>query len=52
MLIFSLAVPVIYAIFGFIFTVLFCWIYSTVAKFVGGIEFILEDAGKSQINRC
>ncbi|MBW1643096.1 MAG: DUF3566 domain-containing protein, partial [Deltaproteobacteria bacterium] len=27
----------------FIFTALFCWIYNILAKYVGGIEFTLED---------
>jgi len=43
MIIFSLAAPFLYAILGFIFTALFCWIYNIVAKYVGGIEFTLED---------
>ena len=43
MVIFSLAAPLLYAIIGFIFTALFCWIYNILAKYVGGIEFVLED---------
>ena len=43
MVIFSLAAPFLYAIIGFIFTALFCWIYNILAKYVGGIEFTLED---------
>ncbi len=43
MVLFSLAAPFLYAIIGFIFTALFCWIYNIAAKYVGGIEFTLED---------
>jgi len=32
-------VPVLYAIFGFLFTLLFAWIYNLVAARVGGVEF-------------
>jgi hypothetical protein len=43
MVLISIAAPFLYAILGFIFTALFCWIYNIVAKYVGGIEFTLED---------
>ena len=43
MLIFSFVTPVLYAILGFIVTALFCWIYNIAAKYVGGIEFTLQD---------
>ncbi len=31
--------PVLYAVFGFLFTLLFAWIYNLVAARVGGLEF-------------
>lgn len=38
-----LFMPVIMALFGFIFVSLGCWLYNQVAKRLGGVEFILED---------
>ncbi len=38
-----LFMPVIMAVFGFIFVSLGCWLYNQVAKRFGGVEFILED---------
>lgn len=35
--------PFLYAIFGFIFTVIGAWIYNHVAKWVGGIEFTVSE---------
>jgi len=41
----ALMVPVIYAVFGFIFTAIGCAIYNAVAGVMGGIEFEVEDVG-------
>lgn len=35
--------PILYAVFGFIFTVIGTWIYNFVAKQVGGIEYTTID---------
>lgn len=35
--------PVMYTVFGFIFTFLGAWIYNGVAGKVGGIEFTVSD---------
>ena len=35
--------PVIMIIFGFLFMLLFCWIYNVVAGWVGGVEFNVEE---------
>lgn len=35
--------PVMYTIFGFIFTFLGSWIYNGVAGWIGGIEFTISD---------
>ena len=37
-----LVMPILYLVFGYIFTVIWCVIYNFVAKFTGGIEFELE----------
>lgn len=39
---FAIALPVLYGLAGFIFTVLGCWLYNLVAGWVGGIEVELE----------
>lgn len=36
---FIFALPFIYLIFGFIFTVLGAWVYNKVAGWIGGIEY-------------
>jgi hypothetical protein len=36
---FMLALPFLYAIFGFIFTLIGAWLYNVVAKYLGGIEY-------------
>lgn len=33
------AMPILYTVFGFLFTLLGAWIYNGVASLVGGIEF-------------
>ncbi len=40
---FALAIPVIYVVFGFIFSVIAAWVYNVVAKWTGGIEFESEE---------
>jgi len=40
---FYLAMPFIYAIMGLIFTPISCWLYNMIAKYVGGIEFTLQE---------
>jgi hypothetical protein len=35
--------PLLYAIFGFIFTFLGAWIYNGVAGWIGGIEFTISN---------
>ncbi|HET6318855.1 MAG TPA: hypothetical protein VFG86_20560 [Chloroflexota bacterium] len=42
--IFLIFVPILYAIFGWIFVALACLLYNLVAGWVGGVEFTLEDA--------
>ncbi len=39
---FALAVPVLYGVFGFIFTAIGCALYNWVARKVGGIELSLD----------
>ena len=34
-----LTMPILYAVFGFLFTLLGAWIYNAVAGRIGGIEF-------------
>lgn len=38
--------PLLYAVFGFIFTFLGAWIYNGVAGWMGGIEFTTADCGE------
>ena len=40
---FALLFPVLYGIFGFIFTAIGCWFYNIVAGWVGGIEVELDE---------
>ncbi len=35
---FAVALPILYAVFGFVFVALACWLYNLVAGWVGGIE--------------
>ena len=42
-ILFSLAIPVIYVVLGFIFTLIAAWLYNVVAKWTGGIEFDSEE---------
>lgn len=34
-----LAIPVLYVVFGFVFTAIAGWIYNVVAKWTGGVEY-------------
>jgi len=43
MLIFA---PIIYTVFGFIFTALGAWIYNLVAARIGGFEFTTSEVNK------
>ena len=36
--------PIVGALLGFIFVVIFFWLYNVLAKRLGGIEFELTDA--------
>ncbi|MGC9972723.1 MAG: hypothetical protein ABSE56_19245 [Bryobacteraceae bacterium] len=38
----ALLLPLLYAIVGFVFTAIGCWVYNLVAMMVGGIEIELE----------
>ncbi len=40
-----LLMPFIYAILGFIFVPIACWIYNLVARWVGGFEITLQESG-------
>ncbi len=39
---FGLALPILYGVFGYVFTALGCALYNWVARKVGGIEFNLD----------
>lgn len=41
-----LLMPVLYALFGFIFTAIFAWVYNIVASIVGGMEFTTSEVSK------
>jgi len=41
---FLLVFPVLYAVFGYVFTLFGAWIYNQVAKRIGGIEFTTAEA--------
>lgn len=34
-----LVLPVLYLVFGYIFTAIGCWVYNVLAGFTGGVEF-------------
>lgn len=38
--------PVLYTVFGFIFTIIGAWVYNLAAKWVGGIEFTTSESNK------
>jgi hypothetical protein len=40
---FAIALPILYGVFGFIFTMIGCVIYNLVAGWVGGIEIEMGD---------
>ena len=39
--------PIIYMVFGFIFTIIGAWVYNIVAKWVGGIEYTTSESENS-----
>lgn len=39
---FAVVIPVVYAVMGFIMTLVGCWLYNVVAGWVGGIEMELD----------
>ena len=43
MLFMAILFPVIYAVFGFIGGVVGAWLYNLIARWVGGIEFEVDD---------
>lgn len=40
-----IALPVIYLVFGFIFTAIGAWVYNVAASWVGGIEYTSIEVG-------
>lgn len=38
-----IAMPVLYVLFGFLFSALTAWLYNVAAKWTGGIEFVTEE---------
>lgn len=40
-----IAMPVLYTVFGFIFTLIGAWVYNMVAKRMGGFEFTTVEVG-------
>ncbi len=42
---FFVFMPFAYAVFAFIFTALGCWVYNSIANWIGGIEIETEDVG-------
>lgn len=40
---FILLTPILYALFGFVFTLFGAWVYNKVAERIGGIEFQTQD---------
>jgi hypothetical protein len=34
----AIAIPILYAVLGFVFVAIACWLYNLVASWVGGIE--------------
>lgn len=49
---FILLTPVLYALFGFVFTLFGTWVYNLVAQRIGGIEFETEEisVARDEIN--
>jgi len=39
-----IALPFLYAFFGFIFTLYGSWVYNKVAKYTGGIEYTSDES--------
>jgi hypothetical protein len=40
-----IAMPVLYTVFGFLFTLVGAWVYNMVASQVGGFEFTTREVG-------
>ena len=40
---FALSMPFLYALAGLIFVPLSCWLYNTVARYMGGLEITTSD---------
>ena len=38
-----LIMPIAYLVFGYVFVAIGSWIYNFMVKYIGGIEFVLED---------
>jgi formate-dependent nitrite reductase membrane component NrfD len=38
-------IPIVYLVFGFIFTAIAAWLYNVVAGWTGGVEYTTEDMG-------
>ncbi len=36
-------IPIFYAVFGFIFTLIGAWLYNVIARMVGGIQYTSEE---------
>ena len=41
-----LLMPVLYTIFGFVFTLIGAWVYNFIAARIGGFEFTTSEVGK------
>lgn len=42
-----LLMPLVYLLFGFVFTVIAAWVYNLVASVLGGIEYTTTDMDKA-----
>ncbi len=40
---FAIAIPVIYLVVGFVFSIIGAWLYNVVARWTGGLEFVTEE---------
>ena len=44
---FAVSMPIAYALAGLLFVPLGCWLYNTVAGWVGGLSIVVEDDPRS-----